>query len=45
MSDSLPEFRKIYDTFRPRILRYLKRLIGEHEAEDLSQEVFAKISR
>ena len=39
------EFQKIYDTFRPKILRYLTRLIGEHEAEDLTQEVFAKVGR
>ena len=39
------EFQKIYDTFRPKILRYLTRLIGEHEAEDLTQEVFAMVGR
>jgi RNA polymerase sigma-70 factor, ECF subfamily len=40
-----PDFRKIYDEFRPRILRYLTRLVGEGEAEDLAQEVFVKIDR
>jgi RNA polymerase sigma-70 factor, ECF subfamily len=40
-----PDFRKIYDEFRPRILRYLTRLVGEGEAEDLTQEVFVKIDR
>ena len=38
-------FREVYDLFQPRILRYLTRLIGRHDAEDLAQEVFAKISR
>lgn len=38
-------FRKIHDDFRPRILRYLTRIVGESEAEDLSQEVFAGIAR
>ena len=39
------DFQKIYDTYQPRILRYLVRLVGEHEAEDLAQEVFVKISQ
>ncbi len=39
------EFQKIHETFRPKIHRYLTRLVGEHEAEDLTQEVFAKVSR
>ncbi len=39
------DFRKIHDQFRPRILRYLTRLVGEAEAEDLAQEVFVKIDR
>lgn len=45
MSNCEVEFQKIHDTFQPKIYRYLSRLIGEHEAEDLTQEVFAKISR
>lgn len=39
------EFQKIYDAFRPKILRYLTRLTGEHEAEDLTQEVFVKVNQ
>lgn len=39
------EFQPIYDTFRPRIRRYLARMVGDHEAEDLTQEVFIKVSR
>lgn len=45
MGDSELEFQKVYDAFRPRILRYLARLLEEHEAEDVTQEVFLKVSR
>lgn len=36
-------FQKIYKEYQPRILRYLIRLTGKYEAEDLSQEVFIKV--
>lgn len=39
------EFSELYSTFHPRILRYLVRLIGPDEAEDLAQEVFIRIGR
>ena len=39
------EFKQIYDEFQPRILRYLRYLIGEHDAEDLTQEVFVKVNQ
>ncbi len=45
MGDSELEFQKIYDAFQPKMLRYLKRLVGENEAEDLTQEVFVKVAR
>ncbi len=38
-------FQKIHREFRGRILRYLARMVGENDAEDLTQEVFAKVSR
>ncbi len=38
-------FDEIYGANRARVTRYLARLVGETEAEDLSQEVFAKVSR
>jgi RNA polymerase sigma-70 factor, ECF subfamily len=38
-------FNKIFDEYHPRILRYLKRIVGPDDAEDLSQEVFDKINR
>jgi RNA polymerase sigma-70 factor, ECF subfamily len=45
MSDDELEFQKIHEAFRPKIHRYLTRLVGEHEAEDLTQEVFVKVSQ
>jgi RNA polymerase sigma-70 factor, ECF subfamily len=39
------DFDAVYSAFYPRILRYLTRLVGPDEAEDVSQEVFSKISR
>jgi RNA polymerase sigma-70 factor (ECF subfamily) len=39
------EFQKIHDAFRTKIHRYLTRLVGEYEAEDLTQEVFVKVSQ
>lgn len=38
------EFPKIYEDFQPKILRYLTRLIGEAEAEDMTQEVLIKVN-
>lgn len=38
-------FQDIYRTFHDKIRRHLARLVGEHEAEDLTQEVFFKASR
>jgi RNA polymerase sigma-70 factor (ECF subfamily) len=39
------DFNTVYSDFYPKILRYLARLVGPEEAEDVSQEVFIKISR
>jgi RNA polymerase sigma-70 factor (ECF subfamily) len=40
-----PRFESVYDAFHPRIRRYLQRLVGVTEAEDLSQEVFSRVDR
>jgi len=45
MSTVLLDFQRIHDEFRPKIERYLVRLVGEYEAEDLTQEVFIRVSR
>lgn len=39
------DFQAIHDSFRSKIQRYLTRLVGEFEAEDLTQEVFMKVNR
>jgi RNA polymerase sigma-70 factor (ECF subfamily) len=39
------DFKEVYQEFQPKILNYLSRLIGPHEAEDIAQEVFEKASR
>lgn len=44
--DSFTEnFKAIHASYRPRICRYMARLVGQSEAEDLTQEVFVRVSR
>lgn len=43
MSDAIPTFAAIYEDFQPKVLRYLKGLVGPDEAEDISQNVFLKV--
>jgi len=45
MTERESDFQQVYDVFHLKILRYLSRFVGEAEAEDLNQEVFARISR
>ncbi len=45
METTQSEFQEIYDAFQPKILRYLTRMLGSHEAEDLTQEVFLKVDK
>lgn len=45
MTDHQFEFQQVHDEYHSRILRYLARLAGPQEAEDLAQEVFLKVSR
>jgi RNA polymerase sigma-70 factor (ECF subfamily) len=44
MSDAIPSFGAIYADFQPKVLRYLKGLVGPDEAEDISQNVFLKVN-
>lgn len=44
MSGNETNFEQIYAVFRPKMHRFLIRLVGEYEAEDLTQEVFVKVS-
>ncbi len=39
------EFQAIYTEFYPKIHRYLTYLVGMSESEDLTQDVFVKISK
>jgi RNA polymerase sigma-70 factor, ECF subfamily len=39
------KFEEVHEAFRSKIHRYLVRLVGELEAEDLTQEVFMKVNR
>lgn len=43
MSES--EFSEIYSEFYLKIRRYLVRLVGENEAEDVTQTVFEKVNK
>jgi len=45
MADEVFDFEKLHTRYRPKIHRYLCRLAGENEAEDLCQEVFVKVER
>ena len=37
------DFDALYVRYRPAIVRYLSRIVGRNEAEDLAQEVFVKV--
>jgi RNA polymerase sigma-70 factor (ECF subfamily) len=45
MADKQYSFQEIYQTFQPKIQRYLAGMLDESEAEDLAQEVFVKIDK
>jgi RNA polymerase sigma-70 factor (ECF subfamily) len=45
MADGSVDFQTLYDQYYPKIVGYLKKLVGEAEAEDAAQETFVKISR
>ncbi|MDH3383630.1 MAG: sigma-70 family RNA polymerase sigma factor [Deltaproteobacteria bacterium] len=45
MDPGAQDFRTIYASYHPRIFRYLTRLVGQIEAEDLTQEVFLRVNR
>jgi RNA polymerase sigma-70 factor, ECF subfamily len=38
------DFQTVHERFRSRVLRYLTRLVGDAEAEDLTQSVMLKVS-
>jgi len=40
-----PDFDELYREYHPRILRYVSRIAGPEESEDITQEVFEKAGR
>jgi RNA polymerase sigma-70 factor (ECF subfamily) len=45
MEETTLNFDQIYSDYHTRIQRYLTRLVGEDEAEDLAQVVFTRVSQ
>jgi RNA polymerase sigma-70 factor (ECF subfamily) len=45
MANRESDFKKIHDTYAPRIKHYLGKLAGDDEAEDLTQETFTRVSQ
>lgn len=45
MADDQNDFSTIYKEYYPKIVGYLRRLVGEADAEDVAQETFAKASK
>jgi len=45
MKNNEPDFDSVYGEFHPKINRYLERMVGKTEAEDLTQEVFMKVNK
>ena len=45
MQSGIAEFDRIYAEHHARILRYLTRMVGVQDAEDLAQEVFIRAAR
>ena len=45
MQSGIAEFDRIYAVHHARILRYLTRMVGAQDAEDLAQEVFIRAAK
>lgn len=43
--EPFPDFPRIYEAYRGKVLAYAAKLLGPDEAEDVTQEVFVKIGR
>jgi RNA polymerase sigma-70 factor (ECF subfamily) len=44
-SQDIQDFHKIYSEYYPRIVGYLRRIVGESVAEDVAQETFVKAGK
>ena len=45
MSSEALAFEQIYTAYRAKIYRFLVRMVGDYDAEDLTQEVFVRVSQ
>lgn len=45
MGTATVDFKSLHDQFRPRVLRYVARLVGEADAEDVTQAVMLKVNQ
>lgn len=45
MKENEMEFNDVYDEFHEKIHRYVERMVGKDEADDLTQEVFMKVNK
>jgi RNA polymerase sigma-70 factor (ECF subfamily) len=45
IQQDIQDFHKIYSEYYPKIVGYLRRIVGESEAEDVAQEAFVKVSK
>lgn len=45
MDCEVKEFQDIYREYYPKIVGYVRRLVGDADAEDVAQEVFVKVSK
>jgi RNA polymerase sigma-70 factor (ECF subfamily) len=43
-AENKQDFQDIYSNFKEKLRRYLARLVGEAESEDVTQEVFLKVN-
>ncbi|UCD52726.1 MAG: hypothetical protein JSW27_08825 [Phycisphaerales bacterium] len=39
------EFSDVYDEFHQKLHRYLERMVGKNDADDVTHEVFMRIDR
>jgi len=45
MSQGIPDSSLVYETYHGRVRAWIAKLVGGDEADDLTQEVFIKVSR
>ncbi len=42
---NIPSIQSVFDEFHPKILRFISNVVGDTDAEDITQDVFVKISQ